>query len=553
MDKSRTGEGAGRKQGKQRKRRRSTATETPAQPNSHTSVARYKLTRLHTNLADVQQGSTTQRERELREANEQLILAALHADMIAEKAVAHLNELAHSSQHDVLTGTPNRALMLDRLENAIAFARRHGKRIGVLFVDLNEFKRINDTLGHAAGDAVIQLVARRLESAVRHSDTVSRHGGDEFLVLLAEISQPSDAARVAEKILTGLAAPCRIDNHLIRLTASVGIAMFPEDGTDAATLITRADTAMYSCKTLRGSNFRFYRDAVASERRGRTPQETRDEPSSAGPPATMEALREANEQLVLAATTTQELHEQTKQKYARQIKFVAMVAHELRNLLVPMKTATGLLNCAHTEHVVEDAQELLAGQVAQISRFVEDLLDGARVGTGQFQLALSSVDIVDVVSRASEAFRAQIEARHQRLTISLPAGPLNIQGDAVRLAQIFHNLLDNASKYTPRGGRISLNGELSTNAIVITVSDNGVGIPAARLESIFDLFAHDQCQSAIHSGLGIGLAVVRDLVEAHGGIVVAHSAGENLGSEFSVTLPLRPGSPESEPSPLSLR
>lgn len=151
----------------------------------------------------------------LQEANEQLVLAALHAETIAEEAVSHLDKLARSSQHDALTDTPNRALMLDRLENAIALARRHRTRIAVLFLDLDEFKQINDTLGHAAGDAVVQLVARRLESVVRHSDTVSRHGGDEFLVLMAEISQPSDAALISEKILAALAAPSRIDNHLI--------------------------------------------------------------------------------------------------------------------------------------------------------------------------------------------------------------------------------------------------------------------------------------------------------------------------------------------------
>ena len=131
---------------------------------------------------------------------------------------------------------------------------------------------------------------------------------------------------------------------------------------------------------------------------------------------------------------------------------------------------------------------------------------------------MSSVDIVEVLTRTIEASRPAFAARHQRLTKQLPPGPLLIQADAVRVAQIFGNLLDTASRYTPEGGEISLTGELTDDSVVIIVSDNGMGISP-----------------------GIGLAVVHDLVEAHGGTVVARSRGENLGSELSVTLPTRRG------------
>jgi signal transduction histidine kinase len=174
-----------------------------------------------------------------------------------------------------------------------------------------------------------------------------------------------------------------------------------------------------------------------------------------------------------------------------------------------------------------------------MSRLVEDLLDSARVSTGKFRVEMSIVDMVDVLGRAVEACRPAMAARHQQLTMHLPPGPLNIHGDPVRLAQIFCNLLDNASKYTPDGGEIALASEPSDDAVVITVSDNGIGIPPDRLESVFDLFVRDERTLAIRGGgLGIGLAVVRDLVEAHGGAIVARSPGENLGSEFIVTLPL---------------
>lgn len=154
---------------------------------------------------------------------------------------------------------------------------------------------------------------------------------------------------------------------------------------------------------------------------------------------------------------------------------------------------------------------------------------------------MSSVDIVDVLTRALEAARPAIEARHQQLTMQLPPGPLIIQADSVRLAQIFCNLFDNASRYTPEGGEISLSGELADDSVVITVSDNGIGISPARLRCIFELFLHDEFRSMAGDGLGIGLAVVHDLVEAHGGSIIARSRGENLGSEFSVTLPIRRG------------
>ena len=517
------------------------ATGTLTLRNQQAKMVGAESTRLRGNLADVQQALTLGQSTALQEANEQLVLAALHAETIAEEAVSHLDNLARSSQHDALTDTPNRALMLDRLENAIALARRHRTRIAVLFLDLDEFKQINDTLGHAVGDAVVQLVARRLESVVRHSDTVSRHGGDEFLVLMAEISQPSDAALIAEKILGVLAAPSRIDNHLISLSASLGIALFPEDGDDAATLITRADAAMYSCKKQGGGNFQFFSEASFRARSlPRPPAEARDERSTTAQNSATRTLRDANEQLVLAALTAEEREEQTAQKHERRVKCMAIVADELRNPLMPIRTAAGLLKRVRSKGLMEEVQDLIERQLAHMSRLVEDLLDSARVSTRKLPVKMSTVDIVDVLSSAVSACHPVMAAKHQLLTTRFPPSLLNIQGDAVRLGQIFCNLLDNASKYTPEGGEISLVGKASSEAVVITVSDNGSGISQGRLARIFDLFGQDERALAIGSGgLGIGLGVARDLVEAHGGTIVAHSTGKNLGSEFIVTLPIR--------------
>lgn len=472
--------------------------------------------------------SSGPRGAELREANEQLILAALHAEAVAESAVSHLDELARSLKHDALTGTPNRALMLDRLENAIAFAKRHGTRVAVLFLDLDEFKQINDTFGHAVGDAAVELAARRLELEVRESDTISRHGGDEFVVLLAEVADPSDAALVAGKILAALGKTSRIDNHPISLSASIGIALFPDDATDAATLITNADAAMYRCKNQGGGAFQFYGNVRAQAR------------SFPSPPRAKKTLREANAQLLLSALSARKITEQTRQKHARQISYMAMVAHQLRNALVPMKTATGVLNRAHADELIKEAHDILERQAAHMCTLIEDLLASARVGTRNFRVAMSHVDIIDVITRAIEVSRPAVEAKHQQLMNHLPHGPLIVLGDASRLAQIFGNLLDNACKYTPEGGEISVTGELREDAIVIAVSDNGIGIPPDRLTSIFELFVRHESTTTVSGSLGIGLAVARDLVEAHGGTIVARSRGENLGSAFTVTLPIGP-------------
>lgn len=167
-------------------------------------------------------------------------------------------QMLHLAEHDALTDLPNRLLLNDRLARSIALARRYGRRLAVLFLDCDRFKHINDTLGHAVGDQVLRAVAKRLSACVRESDTVSRHGGDEFLVLLSEVDHPDDAAAIAEKIVSSVAEPMFVTGHELQLTASVGIALYPEDGQDAQSLIMRADTAMYHAKNSGRNRVGFY-------------------------------------------------------------------------------------------------------------------------------------------------------------------------------------------------------------------------------------------------------------------------------------------------------
>src|ERR1700732_4332480 len=181
-------------------------------------------------------------------------------DVSAARAMAL--EMTHSAQHDSLTGLPNRMLLNDRVSQAIALAQRHMKKVAVLFLDLDGFKHINDSLGHPIGDKLLQSIAKRLVDCVRGSDTVSRQGGDEFVVLLSEVEHPEDAAITARRLLQAVAEPHSIDQHDLHITASIGVSVYPDDGLDAETLIKNADTAMYQAKENGRQSYQFFMPAM---------------------------------------------------------------------------------------------------------------------------------------------------------------------------------------------------------------------------------------------------------------------------------------------------
>jgi diguanylate cyclase (GGDEF)-like protein/PAS domain S-box-containing protein len=168
--------------------------------------------------------------------------------------------LAHQAQHDSLTDLPNRSLLDDRLNHAMVIARRHGVKLAILYLDLDRFKTINDSLGHDIGDRLLQAVAQRLLGCVRGSDTVSRQGGDEFVILLSELAAGQDAAISADKVLRALNEPIDIEGHHLHVTASIGIAIYPEDGEDSVALLKHSDFAMYHAKDCGRSNYQFFRE-----------------------------------------------------------------------------------------------------------------------------------------------------------------------------------------------------------------------------------------------------------------------------------------------------
>jgi diguanylate cyclase (GGDEF)-like protein/PAS domain S-box-containing protein len=181
-------------------------------------------------------------------------------DVSAARAMAL--QIAHSAEHDFLTGLPNRMLLNDRLSQAITLAPRHSKQVAVLFLDLDGFKHINDSLGHPIGDKLLQSIAKRLVDCVRGSDTVSRQGGDEFVVLLSEVEQSEDAAITARRMLQAVAEAHSIDQHDLHVSTSIGVSVYPDDGLDAETLIRNADTAMYQAKENGRQSYQFFKPAM---------------------------------------------------------------------------------------------------------------------------------------------------------------------------------------------------------------------------------------------------------------------------------------------------
>jgi diguanylate cyclase (GGDEF)-like protein/PAS domain S-box-containing protein len=176
-----------------------------------------------------------------------------------KRAEAQIASLAY---HDTLTGLPNRLLFNDRLAQAILQAQRRGRRLGVLFLDLDRFKVINDSLGHSVGDKLLKALARRIAITIRGEDTVARLGGDEFTLLLPNVGRAEDAILVAEKLLEGMRRPVRIDDSELFVSASIGISLFPDDGGDPETLVKNADTAMYRAKELGRDNYQLYAAAM---------------------------------------------------------------------------------------------------------------------------------------------------------------------------------------------------------------------------------------------------------------------------------------------------
>ena len=235
----------------------------------------------------------------------------------------------------------------------------------------------------------------------------------------------------------------------------------------------------------------------------------------------------------------------------RKDQFLAMLAHELRNPLAPIRNAVELMRQVETiDPAFQPSREMVERQVKHLARLVDDLLDVSRITQGSIRLRKEAVELGTVIERAIEATRPLIDSRAHDLKVQLPTDPIHLEADPTRLEQILANLLNNAAKYTMPGGQIRVTAAVEGGEAVVRVRDNGIGVPPDVLERVFEPFVQSEGSLArSEGGLGIGLTLVRSLVEMHGGSVEAHSPGLGQGSEFVVRLPARLPVEKSAPMP----
>jgi PAS domain S-box-containing protein len=257
-------------------------------------------------------------------------------------------------------------------------------------------------------------------------------------------------------------------------------------------------------------------------------------------------VRDAEGRIIGASKVARDITERWEAEEAlreadrRKDEFLALLSHELRNPLAPLRNGLEVMRLASDDaNVVARTRDMMDRQLSHMVRLVDDLLDVSRISRNKMELRRSRVLLADAVSSAVETARPALDAAGHRLTVSLPPEPILLDADLTRLAQVFGNLLNNSAKYTERGGHIGLTAARDGDQVQVTVQDTGIGIPASALPGIFDMFSQvDRSIERSTGGLGIGLALVKGLVEMHGGTVEAASPGQDKGSTFTVRLPI---------------
>ena len=252
-----------------------------------------------------------------------------------------------------------------------------------------------------------------------------------------------------------------------------------------------------------------------------------------------DALEQSNWSLTREAQERREAEEALRAGDRRKDEFLATLAHELRNPLAPLRNALEIQKLAPDDpRVMQQARDMMDRQLTQMVRLVDDLLDVSRINTGKLSLRKDLVELAAVVRSAVDTVRPFVETRRHVLQVELPDAPVYVAADTTRLAQVFSNLLHNAAKFTPPGGRISLEARRTGDEVEVSVIDNGIGMKPELLGSVFDMFVQgDQSLERAQAGLGVGLTLARRLVELHGGSIEAHSDGPGHGSRFTVRLP----------------
>jgi signal transduction histidine kinase/ActR/RegA family two-component response regulator len=383
-----------------------------------------------------------------------------------------------------------------------------------------------------AGD-VLQAIERHRPDLLVISVTMAYHlAGVERLIALV---RSSEAGR-AVKVLVG-GPPFNTDPELWRRVGADGHAA------DAGGALEVAARLLSLPESAERTGRKTYPAGLLAGI-GARPEAT---PAQAGEAAVYSEMTRLNSELLTAQrelarknAELRRLNERLIEADRRKDEFLAMLAHELRNPLAPLRNVAHLLQQPGVDQpFVERTGEMMGRQVQQLGRLVDDLLDLSRIARGKMQLRQEWVDLGQIVRRAAEVSRPLVEARRHELTVALPDSPLRLWADPTRLEQVLTNLLTNAARYTPEGGRIWLTAAKKDRGAVVRVRDTGIGIPPEMLSHIFGLFSQvERPQERTGGGLGIGLSLVKSLTEMHGGSVEAHSGGPGQGSEFILRWPL---------------
>lgn len=520
------------------------------QLEKQTLKARLLLARLQRDLVDA--GNTLGSEATLLiEANQQLVLSAMHAQIRAEM-------IERSAEHDALTSLPNRILLLDRFTQAIVVAKRRDSCLALLFLDINDFKHINDSLGHGVGDQVLKHVAHCLTAVVRQADTVSRHGGDEFLILLAEMAQLSDAILIADKIHASLSAPHRIGDQVLSLKVSIGISLYPDHCEEPSELIECADRAMYHAKR-NGLNSCVYRDDNIAR------ENITESTESASAMASLEVenhlegknpLLEVNEQLVIATLNAQadvEIANITLAKAEQSIElevvtrasrgkseFLSRVSHELRTPLNAILGFSHLMlmdNESCSYHDVTQHERLVAIELAgqQLLSLTNDMLDIARIEHGRAHIDMQVVDVYTLIRSAKILLEPSALEYQVEIHDLSRKDEYRVMADELALGQILLNLMSNAIKYNRPGGWVKVETLMQLDELLIVVEDNGLGMSPAQLANLFQPFNRLGAEQSAMPGNGLGMVISKDLVELMGGTLNVNSV-EGSGTKMEIHL-----------------
>ncbi len=482
---------------------------------------------------------------EILEASELLAVTALHASAVAEESREHLERAARPFDVDALTGLPNRVLFRDRFSQALAHARRRKSRVAVMFVDLDHFKEINDTHGHAVGDMIIRYVANCLKDAGRDVDTVCRHGGDEFLILLSEVGDAKSAARFAHKVTTVLREPVRIGDSTFAISASIGISLYPDDGEDQEVLIQRADAAMYVAKR-NGNGVAF---ASAQHQPLSSTHDTGVAAEPSDPIGLLEiALAEAQTSLADLKATNARLEldilnaerEQVKANEAKQYQshLLNVVAHELRNSLTPLQSAADVLSLVRMDPTLMQRLELvLKRQIGHIFTLLTDLLDVSRLNMGRLTIDLEPVDLGEIVETAALQLTTAFSKRDHHVVVKVETDTPVIRGDKVRLTQVVATLLERLSASLKHGATVTASLYDHEGNLVLAIAEGHGGSashdPTAQALDLDDAHAPGGGSDI----LTVAVMVVVELLKSHGGQLTVSRAGKGEASRLQIMLP----------------